>query len=226
MTEKCTWGSIPSSGSGEASDFLKLVSGRTYKVRPLFDPVKFFKYFHSEEGRLRTAICDKPDTCPVRLKHPELKKPSLRFAAHVIDREDGKVKIMEAPQSVFRPMGANFEMTGNNPGGGADGSDFYIKVSGQKLNTTYDVGPIKQTPLTPEEKALIKEALGGDKDKLKKIYRVNTPEEIEAKLFGDDEDIKAAKDAQSAKDAPIGDSGDAGDFAQTDDIEEDFANEW
>ena len=190
MADTCSWDSIPSSGSGELSDFLRLKSGQSYKIRPILESVKFFKYFHKNNGKLITAICGNPNTCPVKDKHPDLKKPSLRFAAYVIDRADGKVKILEAPQSVFRPIGASLEMTGKNPGGGADGSDWYIKVSGTGLNTTYDVGFIQHSPLTPEEKILVREALKGendefDKEKLKKLYKIDTPAEIEEKLFGE-----------------------------------------
>jgi len=190
MAENCSWDSIPSSGSGEMSDFLRLQSGNSYKIRPLLDPVKFFKYFHKNAGKLKTAICGKPDACTVKDKHPELKKPSLRYAAYVIDRADGKVKILEAPQTVFRPIGASLEMTGKNPGGVGDGSDWYIKVTGQGLNTKYDVGFIEHSPLSAEEKALVKDTLKDDngefdKEKLNKLYKVDTPAEIEEKLFGD-----------------------------------------
>lgn len=187
MAETCGWDSIPSSNSsnGEKSDFLRLESGKSYKIRPLFKPVKFWKYFHKHEGKLRTAICANPSTCPVRDNHPDLKKPSLRLAAWVIDRADGKLKILEAPQSVFRPIGTNSTMTGKNPGGAKDGSDWYIKVNGKGLATTYDVGFISVTPLTVEERSMIKEALDGDAEKLQKMYKVDTPEEIEEKLFGE-----------------------------------------
>ncbi len=188
MTEYVGWGAVPksSSGGGELSEYLKLRSGNTYRIRPVFDPVRFFKYFHKHtDGKLRTAICAKPDTCPVRDRHPELKKPSMRFAAYVIDRADGKVKILESPQSVFRPIGSSFEATGKNPGSGRDGSDWQVKVSGQGLNTTYDVAFGGSSPLTADERALIKEALDGDMKKLQKLYKVDTPEEIEEKLFGD-----------------------------------------
>ncbi len=186
MAEFVQWDSIrKSSNSSEKTGFLRLESGKTYKIRPIFSPVRFYKYFHKKDGKLRTAICSNPDTCPVRDNHPELKKPVMRFAAYVIDRADGQVKILEAPQSVFRPIGNSFEMTGKNPGGGKDGSDWFIKVTGKGLNTTYDVGYIKSSPLTQEEREAIKEAMEGDKDKLKKIYKVDSPEEIEKKLFGD-----------------------------------------
>jgi hypothetical protein len=186
MAEYVQWGSVQSqSSSGEKSEYLKLKTGNTYRIRPIFDPVIFYKYFHKHEGKLRTAICAKPDSCPVRDAHPELKKPSMRYAAYVIDRADNKVKILEAPQSVFRPIGSTFEATAKNPGSGKDGSDFQIKVSGTGLNTTYDVAFAGASPLTAEERAAVKETLDGDKKKLQKLYKVDTPEEIEKKLFGD-----------------------------------------
>jgi len=223
MAEQCSWDSIPSSGGGEMSDFLRLQSGNSYKIRPIFEPVKFFKYFHKNKGKLRTAICGRPDTCQARKDHPELKKPSLRFAAYVIDRADNKVKILEAPQTVFRPIGASLEMTGKNPGGGKDGSDWYIKVSGQGLNTTYDVGMIGPSPLNPEERDLIKEALDGDKEKLKKLYKVDTAEQIEEKLFGDPNSDGGSQAApapsQAASPAPVT-------SPVVDSDGDDFDNEW
>ena len=186
MAEHVEWGAVPTSGSsGDKAGYLRFESGKKYRIRPVFDPVKFYKYFHKKDGKLRTAICENPDICPVRDKYSELKKPSLRFAAYVIDRADEKVKVLEAPQSVFRPIGASFEATGNNPGSGADGSDWQVTVSGKGLATTYDVAFAGQSPLTKEEREAIKEALDGDKDKLKKLYKNNTPEEIEERLFGE-----------------------------------------
>ena len=210
MTEYVQWGSVPedNSGGGDMSEFLKLKTGNTYKIRPVFDPVKFFKYFHKHEGKLKTAICEKPDVCPVRDRHPELKKPSMRYAAYVIDRADGKIKILEAPQSVFRPIGSTFESTGKNPGSGKDGSDFQIKVTGVGLGTKYDVAWAGQTPLTADERASLKEALDGDMKKLQKLYKVDTPEQIEAKLFGssDDSDSDDSGFGETAEAAPVAQS--------------------
>ena len=137
MTEYVQWDSIPTtggSGDGEKNEYLRFESGKTYKIRPIFSPVKFFKYFHKHDGRLRTAIYGNPETCPVRDRHSELKKPSLRFAVYVIDRSDGKIKILESPQTVFRPIGKSLEITGKNPGSGKDGSDWSVSVSGKGLN--------------------------------------------------------------------------------------------
>lgn len=228
MAEQCSWDAIPSSsGNGEMSDFLRLKSGNSYKIRPIFEPVKFYKYFHKEGGKLRTAIVGKHDIETLKAKYPDLKKPSLRLAAYVIDRADGKLKILEAPQTVFRPIGASAEMTGKNPGGGKDGSDWYIKVSGTGLNTTYDVGMIGPSPITQDERVLIKNAMTGeddefDKEKLQKLYKVDSIAQIEEKLFGsDDGEGKSAPTAAPAQatiapqEAPV--SAADGD---------DFDNEW
>jgi len=107
----------------------------------------------------------------------------MRYAAYVIDRADGKIKILEAPQSVFRPIGSTFESTGKNPGSKNGGSDFQVKVTGVGLNTKYDVAWAGSTPMTPEEVDALKVALDGDMKKLQKLYKVDTPEQIEAKLF-------------------------------------------
>ena len=227
MADYVQWDSVPKSGgSGEKGEYLRLESGRTYKIRPIFDPVRFFKYFHKHEGRLRTAICAKPDVCPVRDKHPELKKPSVRFAAYVIDREDNKVKILEAPQSVFRPIGSSFEATGKNPGSGKDGSDWQIKVVGKSLNTTYDVAWAGNTPLTNEERAAVKEALDGDMKKLKKMYKTDTPEEIEEKLFGElrqkTEDTSNTKNSSASDNFEV----DSVDSSDSSDSGDDFDNNW
>ena len=230
MADYVGWDSVPKSGSsGEKSEYLKLESGRTYRIRPVFDPVIFFKYFHTHAGRLRTAICADPKTCSVRDRHPELKAPSMRFAAYVIDRADGKVKILEAPQTVFRPIGASFTATGKNPGSGADGSDWQITVIGKGINTKYEVTYAGPSPITKEERNMIKEAMDADLEKLKKLYKNNTPEEIEEKLFGDwkksESDSKTSTINSVTHDdfgddtAQDGDSGDSGDS-------DDFDNNW
>ena len=177
----------PDDGTGlKKVDFLRLQSGITYKIRPIYQPVRFWKYFNKKDGRLRTAICADADTCSIRDRYPDLKKPSLRFASVVIDRADGKVKVLEAPKMVFSPLGNHMEATGKNPGGSKDGSDFQIKVIGKGLNTRYEVTPVAVTPLTSDEMKQIQSAIGGDvKEVLSEMFKINTPEQIEKKLFGD-----------------------------------------
>lgn len=214
MAEQVSWDSIKKSSEGNKDfpEYLKLASGQTYKIRPLFSPVTFFKYFVKDsKGNARQAICADPNTCPVKDRHPDLEKAKRRFAVYVIDRADGKVKILESGVTVFRPFGERLELTGKNPGGGKDGSDWYIKVEGSKMQTKYSVGYLKDTPLTESEIALVKEALDGDKEKLQKLYKADTPQEIEKKLFGN----PASKEKDEVEDIDM--SGDTDDFAEDSD---------
>jgi hypothetical protein len=187
------WGDfIPNSSGGSNDggrmDFLWLKSGNTYRVRPVHKPVIFYKYFFSNEGKLRTAICKEPSTCSVKVNHPELDPPSERFAILVIDRADGKLKVMEFPKSVFLSIKAWWTATQKNPGGN-DGVDWAISVAGSgKQGTKYTSTPIEASPFTNEEKQMIVKVLkddeGNDTGILEKIFKAHYPEDIEKKLFG------------------------------------------
>ena len=179
--------------SGNGNKFLRLKTGNTFKVRPLLLPVRFWKFFHAKDGKKRHAVVSEEIIEQMMATHPELKKPAKRYAIYVIDRADEKVKIMEGPQTVFREFRNRFEATGEKPGGGADGGDWQIKITGVGLNTTYAVTFLNQTPLTDEEKEKIKEELkdsdgNSDKEKLQKFYKFCTVEEAEARLFSDGEE--------------------------------------
>jgi hypothetical protein len=225
MSEQAThvgWETIPGTGSGGSNDYLKLQTGNSYRIRPIFKPVSFFKYFHKKDGKLRTALCKDPSKCSVRDAHPDLKKPSLRYAAYVIDRADNKIKILEAPQSVFRPIGSSVEATGKDPGSGKDGSDWLIKVKGVGINTTYEVAFAGDSPLSAEERASVKDALDGDMDKLCKLYKSDTAEQIEEKLFGEwkankPEGVSESVDESSkvATDSSFENNDDGDDFANS-----------
>jgi len=187
------WGDfIPNSsgnsGNSDRVDFLWLKSGSTYRVRPVHKPVIFYKYFFQNEGKLRTAICADPSSCSVKVNHPELDTPSERFAILVIDRADGKLKVMEFPKSVFLSIKAWWTATNKNPGGN-EGVDWAIQVTGSgKQGTKYTSTPIEPAPFTNEEKQMIVKVLkddeGNDTKLLEKIYKAHSSDEIEKKLFG------------------------------------------
>ena len=179
------WAEVaPENSNG--SKFLRLKTGNTFKIRPLLLPVHFWKFFHEKNGKKRNAVVPEEIIEQMMATHSELKKPANRYAIYIIDRGDGQVKIMEGPQTVFREFRNRFEATGEKPGGGADGGDWQIKVTGAGLGTSYSTIFINQTPLTDDEKEKIKEELGGDKEKLQKIFKFCTVEEAEAKLFSDE----------------------------------------
>jgi hypothetical protein len=184
------WGDVAtrkdSEGGGTKIEYLWLKSGNKYTFRPVHMAVHLWKYFHRDSsGRLRTAICGDPDTCPVAAAHPELGRPSERYAIYVIDREDGKLKVMEGPKTAFFPFRQRWEATKKNPGSSTEGGDWQITVSGKNKNTTYSSIYLEDAALTKEEVVMIKEAMAEKKNKLTTIYKENTPEEIEKRLFGE-----------------------------------------
>jgi hypothetical protein len=172
------------SSNADRPEYLWLKSGSTYRVRPVHLPVHFYKFFLRKDGKLRTALCEDPKNCSVLATHPELKAPNGRYAIYVIDREDGKLKIMEAPRTVFLPMRKRCEQVGVKPGG-KDGGDWAIEVSGSGLKTEYSTTYLTDTPFTDAEKKMINEEFKEDKAKLAKLYKPHTEEQIEKRLFGD-----------------------------------------
>jgi len=171
--------------------YLWLKSGKTYKIRPIHLPVHFYKYFQKQGNKVRIAICGDPDNCPVRMSHPDL-KPQERYAIFVIDRADNKIKVMEGPRSVFLPMRKRSEITGKMPGS-KEGGDWQIEITGSGLRTEYFVTYIEDNPFSTEEMAMIKKVLGADKERLKKIFKVDDPNTIEKKLFGNEDDDESSQ---------------------------------
>jgi hypothetical protein len=124
----------------------------------------------------------------VKINHPELDPPSERFAILVIDRADGKIKVMEFPKSVFLSIKAWWTATQKNPGGN-DGVDWAIQVSGSgKQGTKYTSTPVDAKPFTSAEKQMILKVLkdeeGNDTNVLENMFKAHTTDVIEKRLFG------------------------------------------
>lgn len=178
------WTDIKGSNGGNV-EIIRCRKGNTYTFRPLYKPVPFYRYFRWDENkRARSGITASPDNCPVRAKHPDLQPPQLRYFFWVIDRSDETIKILDAPKTLLAPIKNRAQVTGEDPGGSSSGMDFQIKVS-QGKQVKYDVTFIKNTPLTDDEKRNFKEIFSSDKDRLLKIAKADTPEELEKKLYGD-----------------------------------------
>lgn len=156
---------------------LKLVSGQSFNVRFVGNPLKFYKYFVNN----RSAICEDPEKCSVRAKYNI--DPGTRFAVNVIDRDEknpaDRLKLLEVPPSVLKPVYAWFKARKVDPGG-KGGCDFNIDVTGQKKNTRYTVTPMDVTPFTEEEKEYIKANIYD----LAKLHKPIPDNEIEDRLFG------------------------------------------
>jgi len=190
------WGDVTpgssnkSSGNNGRTPFLWLKSGNTYKVRPVAKPVVFFKYFYKNGDSTRTAICEDPQSCPVRMAHSDkLQTPGERFAILVIDRADGELKIMEFPKSVALSIKAWQQATNQNPGGD-EGVDWVIQITGSgKQGTKYSSTPTIASPFTNDEKkmilSVIKDEDGNNAHYLENRFKAHTSEQIEKRLFGE-----------------------------------------
>lgn len=170
-----------SNGKG---NFLYLKTGNTYRVRLVGGAVVFHRIFHKgANGKPRTAICADPKNCSVLDLHKELKSQE-RYAIYVIDRADGKLKIMEGPRTVFLFFKQRYQSTKVKPGS-AQGGDWEIKVTGTGLDTKYAVVYLDPTPFTDEEKSMLSEEFRDDRDKLAKMFAPLSDEDIEKRLFTD-----------------------------------------
>lgn len=101
--------------------------------------------------------------------------PRETFAIHVIDRADGKLKILEKGKSLFKQFARYNQVNDVNPAG-KDGTDWVITVEGSGLQTSYSAtAKSKPTPFTEEEIAMIK----ANKAPLKEIYKTTPLEKIQ-----------------------------------------------
>ncbi len=197
MGQTVEWGDLVSgsknlgrSGSGGKDDkFLKLEGGKQYVIRPVHKAYVFYAYYIQDaknSKKFRRAITEDPDNCVVKAKHGVDAK--RRFAVNVFDRADGKLKIMEAPNSVFEAI-ARWGKAAKTDPGGRNGADFMIDVvipsDGDKRRTEYKVTPVGPVSLTKEEIEFITTHKVYD---LPEIFKPTPQSEIENKLFGEESD--------------------------------------
>lgn len=210
-------GSRVGGGKGDNDKYLKLsgsVQGTVYKIRPVHKPCTFYSYYVSnpdDPKKFARAFTEDPQNCIIRQKYNIEAKP--RYAVNVIDRADGKLKIMEAPQSVFEKIKAWAKAAGQDPGS-KNGADFQITVklppNGDKKRTEYLTTPIIQTPFTDEEKEMIRTKGLYD---LEKEFAPTPQSEIEGKLFGPKSKVggsAAAASKPAAKESANNDPNDLG----------------
>jgi len=185
MTSKIDWSGIGNGdskgGENQLRDlaFVRFSSGDTHNIRPIGSAIKFLKAGISHDGNYRSAIIEDPDS-PTIKKYSNM-NISTRYAVNVLDRADGKLKIMEGPISIFKEFGQYNKMTGRNPGA-VEGGDFSIEVSGNGKQRRYKTSFVKNTTLTDEEKKMLKSQ---GLYKLEGIFKVVDEDKIEEKLFGE-----------------------------------------
>lgn len=165
MATEIDWASIPgqraqSSGGGQNDKFLRFKGGDRKIVRPIGKVVTFVKFYVERTKRsvvVNVALRDEA-TQQLSAHFGEEIKPSKRYAVNVIDRTDGKFRILEGPESLFEHFGVWSQTNNNQPCGGMGGWDFSITATGEKKNRRYSVTPVRPSPFSKAEAQEIKDS--------------------------------------------------------------------
>ena len=180
------WGEVgvrPPGGGGQGANgdrkvlpYLALEEGKTFKIRLIDKPYKFYR--HYEVIRAISPGFEK-DVC-WQAGHT----PRERYAILVLDRNDeNRMKLLEGGPLIFKEFKSYYELTnGKNPGG-LDGPDWLISVKvptrtkdgrqfKDKRKTEYHVMRDDTSKFTKEEMAFIKE----NWVELAKQYQPTSPE--------------------------------------------------
>lgn len=187
MANKVIWGQFNSTAASgktfDKSDFPKLefiqlgkkAIGRTYKFRLLGSPVSYYKYVFQVGTKWKSVITIEQENSV--LNNYNL-KPKETFAINVLDRSDGKIKILEGPRSIFSKFDDYYKAT-EQPPGGPLGADFSIQVTGKKGKDFYVTEIVKgKVAFTEVEKAMLNKV---GLFNLQKIFKI-TPEDKLAEI--------------------------------------------
>lgn len=163
LAEKGSWDDFAEEDNGAAQNGVKTLYMDTskpgkYTIRPIGPHIKCRKIFKPYRATLSDADKDTDPAWKAGFY------PQKRYAINVIDRADGKLKILEKGAQVFKQLANYKAVFGKNPSDAKEGVDFLITVTiprlpnGQpnKLKTEYAVMHIKETPLTKEEIEMVK----------------------------------------------------------------------
>ena len=156
---------------GNGITFLRFESGKTFKLRPFGSCVEFYKLFIAKGKPSIIVDPGDKDEAATLLSEATGKeiRPSYRNAMFVIDREDGKVKILEGGFQIFEAFGNWSTSSGIKPGAGQAG-DWAITVTGEGVGGS---NPRKYSPVymgpamfSNDEKKQISALKAADKLKL------------------------------------------------------------
>jgi hypothetical protein len=147
---------VKSEGDSTKTEFIKMDAPGNYKVRLVGDYIKCYKHF-------------KPYRATVQKSEKNLDPawqagfyPNERFAINVIDRADGRLKVLEKGRSVFKHFNNYKKIFNKNPTKN-EGPDWLITVKipmlngkPNKLKTEYIVTHLEAAPFKKEEVDMIK----------------------------------------------------------------------
>jgi hypothetical protein len=195
------WTSISNKDKSNSNGvaYLKLEAGKSYRIRPVGKPYRIFQYFiernEAQGGGFARAYTEDAENCVVFKKTGE--KARERFAVNVIDRSDGKLKVLEGAVTIFKQMAVWSKSTGLDPGT-KDGGDFAISVEcpgNVKKNTRYNCQFLGPVAFSKEETEMIKKQ---GLYKLDEIYKPTPQAEIMNKLFGESGNSKNSAKASGS----------------------------
>lgn len=152
--KKKSYGS--SNSNNRDLEFMKMDKEGTYKVRLVGSYIKFRRWWKPYRAITLDEWKDQDPAWKAGFY------PQQRFAVNVIDRADGKLKILEKGASVFERFKDYKKVTGTDPNG-PEAPDFAITVeiptdeNGQpnKLKTSYGVTSLNKAPLSAEDKKVV-----------------------------------------------------------------------
>jgi len=162
------WNDIPSN-SNQQMDFLRLEQG-TNQMRIVSSPSQMDIHWENDiNGGKRKIIC-LGVKCPI-CKKGEGHTPQTRYQIQVIDRKDGKIKVLECGKQIIKSIK---DYAVDSDYGDPTQYDIKIKKEGSGRDTKYSVMPVpSKYPLTPEEEELVKNA-----PTIVELNKIKTEEEI------------------------------------------------
>jgi len=205
------WTSISNNDKSNSNGvaYIRLETGKSYRIRPVGKPYRIYQYFierNADQGKgFAKAYTEDADNCVVFKKTGE--KARERFAVNVIDRSDGKLKVLEGAVTIFKQMAVWSKSTGLDPGT-KDGGDFAITVEcpgNIKKNTRYQCQFLSPVAFTKDETDMIKKQ---GLYKLDEIFKPTPQSEIMQKLFGDTAAVGAKPAGKSSSGSGLGESDD------------------
>lgn len=159
------WGQIKAAGTGEGTPYVKLQPGVNI-MRIVGLPYEVEVHWEDGmDGSKKRIVCLGAG-CPIcKAGHV----PQKKFQVLVIDRADGKLKILEGGNSIFRQI-KDYAMDADY--GDPSKYDIKIKKEGSGRETKYTiVASPKKSELTQEEQGLL--------DGARTLSEINKPKTIE-----------------------------------------------
>jgi hypothetical protein len=199
--------SAPKTGGGKGGqggpgkpEWLRI--GDKVKVRPVGQAVEFVKIFVKTKNGNRSVVVDPEDAeKAVALLSAEANydvRANNRFAMNMIDREDGRIKVLEGGMQIFGYWAQWQNTTGIHPGS-REGYDWVIKAEKtgpDPENKKYTPMSIQPTAITAAEWELINKKK--TEYSLAEVYKSVPLDKVVEYVFGDRKSDSAPKQAASA----------------------------